>query len=487
MKRILALVSAAAAAVLAVAGPFAAEEARPRLTIYNQGFALLSETRSLALEEGVNEVSLTGVTALLEPGSVVLRDPRDPEGIRVLDQAYRAEPLSQEDLLRRHEGRTLQFQRLNPATGALEARAGKLIRSGQAPGAAGQAATYAPIVEVDGKIQFSLPGEPVFDRLPPDTALKPMLLWHLWVARAGKRDLDLSYSTGGLTWQATYNVLLPEKGDRIDLVGWVSLENRSGTSFMDAAVRLMAGDVRRVEMDYGRIRVEAMAVAAPEAPGPQVTERAFDEYHLYTLNRPVTLADGQTTQAEFCRAGGVPATRFNVYDGAQVGGYFGYVQNDPAYGTRSVAGVRATLEFANAKDSGLGLPLPAGTMRVYRADPDGQRALVGESRIGHTPADETIRIELGNAFDLVGERKQTDFRVDQARETAEEAFEIRLRNRRKEAVEIRVMERLYRWATWRILASSDPYDRKDARTIEFRVKVPPGGEKVITYQVRYSW
>jgi hypothetical protein len=450
-----------------------------RLTIYNQGFALVSETRRLALEEGINEVRVTDVTALLQPDSVVLRAPGDRGGYRVLDQAYLAKPLSQDDLLEQHEGKTLRFQRVNPATGAVEVRTGRLIRSGGA-GSPDQPEGYAPIVEMDGAIRFSLPGEPIFDRLPDGAAIKPALLWHLWADRAGSRDFELSYSTGGMGWHATYNVVAPDEGQTIDLIGWVSLENRSGTRFGEAAVRLMAGDVKTVEVPVSRLRRESMAMEAKAVPlGDLVTERAFDEYHLYTLQRPVSLADGQETQVEFCRAGGIPASRFYVYDGGRAA---------PNSGAQAATGpVRATLEFANKKEAGLGLPLPAGTMKTYRAEAEGQRSFVGESRIGHTPAGETIRIELGSVFDLVGERRQTDFREDQGRETAEEAFEVKLRNRRKEAVEIRVVEHLDRWATWRILASSDPYEKKDARTIEFRVKVPPGGEKVVTYQVRYSW
>jgi hypothetical protein len=451
-----------------------------RLTIYNQNFGLVSETRRLTLKEGINEVRLTDVTALLQPDSVVLRSTGDRGGVRVLDQSYLTQPLGQEELLAQHEGRTLRFQRINPATGAVEVLTGRLIRGGVG---------YAPIVEVDGAIRFSLPGEPIFDRLPDGAALKPALLWHLWADRAGPRDVDLSYSTGGLGWHATYNVVAPEEGETIDLIGWVSLDNRSGTRFEEAAVRLMAGDVKTVNAAPGRLRREPMAMeAAAEPSGPLVTERAFDEYHLYTLQRPVSLADGQETQVEFCRAGGLPASRFYVYDGARAAGFVGYVQNDPGFGAQAVTGpVRATLEFPNKKEAGLGLPLPAGTMRTYRAEADGQRTFVGESRIGHTPAGETIRIELGSAFDLLGERRQTDLRVDQGRETAEEAFEIKLRNRRKETVEIRVVEHLDRWATWRILESSGPYEKKDARTIEFRVKVPPGAETAVTYQVRYSW
>ncbi len=236
--------------------------------------------------------------------------------------------------------------------------------------------------------------------------------------------------------------------------------------------------------------LEAAAVEAPPPP-PEVTERAFDEYHLYTLPRPTTLGNREIKQVEFCRGSDVPAARLYVYDGAQMGAYMGWnpemARTRPDYGTQGNTRVLTMLEFSNSKASGLGLALPRGTMKVYRADADGSRQFIGESGIGHTAADETVRLFLGSAFDLAGERRQAGYRVDSSKENAEESFEIKVRNHKKEPVEVRVVEHLYRWSGWRIVTSSDPYEKTDSRTIEFRVKVPPDGERVVTYQVRYSW
>ena len=227
------------------------------------------------------------------------------------------------------------------------------------------------------------------------------------------------------------------------------------------------------------------------SPPPEVTERAFDEYHLYTLPRPVTLKDREVKQVEFCRGSDVPAARLYVYDGATMGAYMGWnpemALTRPDYGTQGGTRVATMLEFTNSKASGLGLPLPRGTLKVYRAEAGGSRQFIGESPLGHTAAGEKVRLVLGSAFDLAGERRQSGYRVDSGKETAEESFEIKLRNHKKEPVEVRVVEHLYRWSTWRILASSDPYETIDSRTIEFRVKIPPDGEKLVTYQVRYSW
>ncbi|HEU4403037.1 MAG TPA: DUF4139 domain-containing protein [Candidatus Polarisedimenticolia bacterium] len=498
--------------LVAVALPLAAAGARaaeaPQITIYNQNFALVKDIRPLTLKEGVNEVRVTDVTALLEPDSVILRDPKDPKGIQILEQNYEGDPLSEGFLLRQYEGKTLQFQWMNPATGKPEIRTGRVIRSGYVPHQAAwqtfggeymarqqaimSGGGSSPIVEVDGKIQFNLPGQPLFDALGADAILKPTILWKLWSDHGGARDVEMSYITGGMRWEATYNLVAPEKGDRFDLVGWVTLDNESGSEFKEAQVKLMAGEVNKIQPGVplsSGMRLEMMAKS--EDLGRQVTEKAFDEYHLYTLQRPTTLKDREIKQVEFCRGSEVPGARLYVYDGAQVAAYGGWdpltIRNNPEYGTQSNTKVFTMIEFTNSKAAGLGMPLPKGTLKIYRADADGRREFIGENAIDHTPADEKVRVYLGNAFDLVGERKQTAYQVDSSKKTADEAFEIKVRNHKKEAVEVRVVEHLYRWTNWKIQFESDPHLKTDAQTVEFRVKVPPDGEKVITYRAHYSW
>ena len=485
---------AASALLLAAAlpGPVPAADEGPQITIYNQDFALVRQVRTLRLKEGENELRLGGVAALLEPESVVLRDRQDPKGLRVLEQRFEGDPLSQGFLLRQHEGKVVAFQTLNPATGKREIVNGRVLRSGYSPRPAeapGDGLT--PIVEVEGRIQFSLPGEPLFDAPGPGALLEPSLVWDLWAGRAGERALELSYITTGVGWKATYNAVTSERGDRFDLAGWVTLTNSSGASWEDARVKLLAGEVSRVQPGRARGMVLGLESAAALAPPPEVTERAFDEYHLYTLPRPVALREREVKQIELCRGGDIPAARLYIYDGAMMGAYLGWdpemARTRPDYGTQGDTRVATMLEFTNSKASGLGLPLPRGTMKVYRADADGSSQFIGESLLGHTAADEKVRLVLGSAFDLAGERRQAGYRVDSGKESAEESFEIKVRNHKKEPVEVRVVEHLYRWSTWRILASSDPYEKIDSRTIEFRVRVPPDGEKVVTYQVRYSW
>jgi len=475
-----------------------------QVTIYNRDFALVKETRAVTLKEGVGEARFGDVTSLLEPDSVVLRDRKDPGGLRILEQNYEGDPLSEGSLLRRYEGKTLAFRTINPATGAVEATRGRLIRSGYQGGVGawqsrrgwqpiGLATTdLSPIVEIDGKVLFMLPGQPLFEPLESDAILKPTLIWRLWSDRAGKRDLEVSYLTGGLRWEATYNLVAPEKGDLFDLVGWVTLENESGAEFRNARVKLMAGDVSKIQPGMARMAPGRMlAMEADAMPPPPVTEKAFDEYHLYTLTEPTTLREREIKQVEFCRGDQVPGRRLYVYDGAQLQVYGGYdvegLRASPQYGTQGNTKVATMIEFKNSKETGLGIPLPRGTMKLYRADTDGSREFIGENTIDHAPADETVRLYLGNAFDLKGERRQTDFKIDTSRETATEAFEIKVRNHKKEAVEVRIVEHLYRWSTWKVASSSDPYEKTDARIIEFRVKVAPDAEKVVTYRVNYSW
>jgi hypothetical protein len=502
IRKGLPLLAAWAASLLGAAA--ADRDAALRITIYNQDFALVRVTRGFDLEAGENEVRMTDVTSLMEPDSVILRDLRDPDAVRVLEQNYLGDTLSEGYLLSQYEGKTVLFQSTNPATGEEVLRQGRVIRSGYVPRAggwslAGRGGPFAeapldagPIVEVDGRIRFALPGRPLFESLGADAVLQPTLLWSLWSKSGGPRDLEMSYLTGGLRWEATYNLVAPEQGDRFDLVGWVTLANRSGARFEDARVKLMAGEVSKLmTLPVARAMDAMMMAEADAAPPPGVTERPFDEYHLYTLPRPTTLRDKEVKQVEFCRGSGVPGARFYVYDGAGAvplaGGDPAALRAGPAYGTQGNTRVSAMLEFENKSEAGLGIPLPRGTVKIYRTDADGGREFIGENSIDHTPAGETVRLFLGNAFDLVGERRQVEFQVDRDRRTATESFEIKVRNHKTEAVEVRVVERLYRWATWKVPEASHPWRNTDARTIEFRVAVPEDGETVVTYRVDYSW
>jgi hypothetical protein len=357
-----------------------------------------------------------------------------------------------------------------------------------------QVAAGQPIVEVDGKLRFSLPGEPIFPALSDDAILKPMLTWKFRAEQPVKLDAELSYITGGMRWEAAYNLIAPEKGDTLDLIGWVTIDNQSGKTFDNATVKLMAGDVSKLQPDDdGRIRGAVAAYAGKSETDATVTEKAFDEFHLYSLARPATLHDRETKQVEFIRAAGVKARTLYVYNGAAIGSqYRGWntemIRNNRDYGIQSNPKVWVIKEFENSEANGLGQPLPKGRTRFYRRDEaDGQLEFTGENAIDHTPKNETVKIYTGDAFDIVGERRRTDYVLNSRQDQLEEAFEITLRNRKAEPVEVRVTERLYRWTNWEIEQKSHDFTKTDSQNIEFRVNVPADGETIVNYRVRYDW
>lgn len=487
--------------------------AQTALTVYNQNFAVVRETVPLDLVRGVNAVTFDRATTHVEPDSVVLRDPSGKVSLRILEQSYRADTASPGLILSLFEGQEIDFRTPTPADPNRTVR-GKVIRSGYTPNVAAsqrygqqfyhnqmamgnhQQGAGSPIIEIDGQLRFSLPGEPVFPSLGDDAILRPTLTWRLDSDRAAKLNAELGYITGGMSWQAAYNLISPEKGDTLDIVGWVTLDNQSGKTFADAKVKLMAGDVSKLAPDArpGPVMTAMQRSVDPFGPPASVTEKAFDEFHLYSLPRPVTLRNRETKQVEFLRATGVKSQTIYIYNGAELGrnNYRGWneesIRNNRDYGTISNPKVWVYREFKNSKDNGLGLPLPKGRTRFYRQDDaDGAIEFTGENTIDHTAENETVRIYTGDAFDIVGERRRTDYKLNGRNDELEEAFEIKLRNRKKESVEVRVTERMYRWFNWAMIENSDPYVKSDDRNVEFRVTLKPDEEKVVTYRVRYDW
>lgn len=503
------LIAIVLAAAQMMHGGSGAEEANSglALTIYNQNFAVVRHPLVLDLKPGTNHITFSDTTARVEPDSVILRDPSGSYKLQVLEQNYRNDPLSEPLLLSLNEGKTLDFEL--PGGQIVK---GKIIRSGYVPHIAAfqnydyqyyqQQMAYAnpttgngtPIVEVNRRLQFGLPGKPIFPSLGDDTIMKPTLDWLLFSDKTGKTTGELSYVTGGMTWQADYNVVAPPKGDILDVVGWVTMDNQSGKSFDQARIKLMAGEVNKVQPQNGRFEVLAMARGVSQAATvQQVTEKAFDEYHLYTLPRLVSLRDRESKQVEFIRAAGVESHRIYVYDGAKIDvnryGYYNpeQIRNDQSYGTETNPAIWVMQEIVNSKANHLGMPLPKGRVRFYRRDEDGQLEFTGENVISHTPADETLRIFTGNAFDIKGERRQTDFKRFDDRHSIDESFEIHVRNHKKEAAEVRVVEHFYRCLNWDLVKQSDAFNKTESQTGEFRVKIPADGEKVITYTVHYTW
>jgi hypothetical protein len=327
--------------------------------------------------------------------------------------------------------------------------------------------------------------------LPDGLLTRPTLAWKLHSKKAGKQDCEISYLTGGMSWSADYVMVTSAKDDQMDLNAWVTINNNSGGVFQDAKLKLVAGDVHRATtgMDMSAVLARSsMAGFTKEEQG--FSEKSFFEYHLYTLGRPTTLMNNETKQIEMASAAQVPLKKFFVYDGAAnpyYQDYNDYTRTDPNYGTAGQKKVWVMLEFKNSKDNNLGLPLPKGRVRVYKKDTDDSLEFIGEDQIDHTPKDEKVRIKMGNAFDVVGERTRTNFQSDGSRRWFQETFEIKIRNHKEESIQVNVAEHLYRWTNWKILESSHKFTKKDAQNIEFLVIVPKDGETVVTYTVKYSW
>ncbi len=444
------------------------------LAIYNQGTALVQDRRTFTFEAGTNLLNFTDVAAGIDPTSVTFVSLTDPEGTTVLEQNYVFDLVNSSALLQRYLDQRIVVIATDGTeyTGQLlSGRNGEII-----------------LRQDDGQvIVISLTNvrDMRFPDLPGGLITRPTLRWLVQSAEAGEQQVQLTYLTSGINWTADYNVLLATDNTSLDLNGWITLTNGSGTAYTDAQVKLIAGDVNRLP-DYDEaVEMELRAAAAEPAPLADVAQRNFNEYQLYEINRPVTVGANETKQVEFVSGTNIPARTFFVYDASMP--FYGSPVMDQYYGQTGITDVRNYLEFTTDEDGGLGADLPAGRIRVYQEDVDGAALLIGENRIDHTPEGEDVQIYLGNAFDLVGSRTQTNYHL-LASNVLEETYEIRLRNRKDSgSVEIRVPEHLFRWSNWEIVDASHPYTQLNSSTIEYRVDVPAGGETVITYTVRYSF
>ncbi len=421
------------------------------IVIYNRNFAVISQAADISLERGESFLVIPNAPEGIQRDSVSLRF-RDSRDVSILEQKF-LPGATQNSMLRASEGRVIKFEMTSPETGERWIREGKIIRAGR-----------DPIVEFDGRVRFGLPGKPLFDALDEKNRPEPSLHFALKSGRRRLAEAELSYITDGINWTANYNLFTREGSSGADLTGLFLIGSNTGKTFREARVKLLAGDVSRAENTARPHMLRAISMEADAAP-PAVS-RELDEYHLYLIKRPVTIEARDNTAVEFLSAGGVETEREYVFDGA---------------GREKV---QVFLEFRNSEENQLGIPMPSGKIKIYRAE-DNFNVLIGEDSIDHTPADEKIRIYTGTAFDLAGERRQTDYTRISSRE-GEESYEITLRNRKEEEVAISVVERLAR-SDWEIRESSQDYEKTDARTLTFRVSIPPGEEKKVSYTVRLRW
>lgn len=496
--------AAAAAAALASAGAAGAQTGADALTIYSTarpgavspefyryggrgqavpGYAVVRHERDLALSRGRNTVRFTDVAALIDPTTVAFESLTDPKGTNVVEQNFQFDLVSSEKLLQKYIDRAITVDQVRG--NGVESFSGTLLST-----------TGALVLRrEDGSIQ-TLPGNAGvrLPELPGGLITRPTLVWDLAANRGGTHKTRVSYQTAGITWWADYNLAYSEGANanacKLDVGAWVSILNQSGASYPDARLKLIAGDVQRVQPP-GRAAPVAMAARALEAEDKAgFAEKAFFEYHLYTLGRATTLPDNSTKQIElFPAARGVPCEKTLVYYGLAPGhGFGGNPITDRNYGTASNRKVDVYLGFRNTKENNMGMPLPAGRVRVSKLDEaDKTLEFIGEDVIDHTPANEKVLIRLGSAFDVVGERRQVEFSIDTSRKTMTEEIEVKLRNQKKEAVTVIVKETLYRWSNWQITQKTRDYQKQDARTIHFPVKLAAGGEAIMRYTVQYTW
>lgn len=435
----------------AIAG-LASAETGMELTVYNDDLALVKELRSIELQRGAQEYTYTGVPGRILPETVHFRSLRDPDGTVVLEQNYRYDLLDRTSLLERYRGQEVR---------AMVDGQWKTVRLL----AAGNPSNDEPlgrILDVGGEIHiegFILP------ELPEGLLLEPSLVWLLDADKGGQHDVELSYLTGGVSWRADYVAVVGEK-DALDLTGWVTLDNRSGKRYPGAQLKLVAGDVNRVQPAAPRYgKGVAMAM---EARDGGFQEESFFEYHLYSLGRKVTLSDNEQKQVELLRAAGIKAQRKYVFNS-------NVWQEDGQ--PRAVA---VTMEFANDAKSGAGMALPKGTVRVYQADAAGQLQFVGEDEVPHTPEGEQVRLKLGDAFDIRGERVQTA--IDRrGNEIFSRSFKITLRNHKDSAVTVEVLEATPPYLEWSVRDASQNYERRSSRELAFAVDVPAKGEAMLAY------
>ncbi len=439
------------------------------ITIYNENLALVKDTRRVELAAGPSRLALRDVSGQLRPETAQLRSLTDPSLLDVVEQNFDFDVLTPAKLLEKSVGRTVRVARTNPSTGV------ETIESAQV-----LSAVDGVVLRIGDRIETGVPGRLVFGELPANLRDRPTLVTQVASRRGGAQTLELSYLTGGLSWRADYVAELDAGDAALDLNGWVTLDNRSGATYADAKLQLVAGDVNRVRPDIdARAKMEAMARAAMPSMLAELKQEALFEYHLYTLDRPTTLADHQAKQVALLRAAAVPVKKELVVTGSD----HDYRSSAGDLGRTLKAGV--FVEFDNRESAHLGQPLPKGIVRVYKRDAAGNAQFVGEDRIDHTAVNEKVRLHLGDAFDVTAERKQVDWRRRDAGKArtilSESAYEIVVKNAKRERVLVTVREPVP--GDWTMLSESAPHARLARGTAEWQVSVPPEGTTTLRYRV----
>lgn len=438
------------------------------VTIYNQDLALVKDRRRLELPVGGLDLAFRDVSARIQPETALLRGLTEGAKLQVIEQNFDFDLLTPGKLLEKYVGRPVGVIKVHPTTGEETEEEATVL-----------AATEGTVLRIGDRIETGQPGRIVFRELPPNLRDRPTLVMKLDNGLAGPQELELSYLTAGLSWKADYVGELAADDSHLDLTGWVTLKNTSGTSYRDAQLQLVAGDVNRVRnLPSPAMAKEGMRMMA--AAAPMMEEEALFEYHLYSLAQPTTIADNQSKQVALLAAQNIPARKDLIFMGHD---YY-YRAQQGEIGVKLKASV--FLEIANREEANLGLPLPKGVVRIYKQDSQGKAQFVGEDRIDHTPKNETLRLKLGEAFDVTADKTQTDFvklsGTGPWQYQFETAYRLRLRNAKPEAVTVKVREPIP--GDWKMLESSHPPQKVSANLAEWEIKIPAEGETVLTYRVR---
>ena len=442
------------------------------LTIYNSNLALVKDQRKIRLNNGINNLALRDVSGQIRPETALLRSVSHKGSFETLEQNFDFDLLTPQKLLEKYVGKMVRVLNMNPTTG-IETSEQALVLS----------ANNGVVMKIGNRVETGIPGRIVYDNVPDNLRERPTLITKLNNKTAGEQSVELSYLTGGLDWKADYVAELNSKEDSLDLSGWVTLTNTSGTSYQNAKLQLVAGDVNRVQENYPRamsMRKNADMLAESAKP---MAEESLLEYHLYSLDRQTTIAENQTKQVALLSASQVPAHKELVLRGADY--YYSTSYGD--LGQKLKVGV--FVDFDNKEAAKLGIPLPKGIMRVYKKDSLGNAQFVGEDRIDHTPKNETIRLKLGEAFDVTADKKQSDFKVlprpAKGNNMFESAYEIVIKNAKKERVSVTVQEPIP--ADWKMIKESHPSQRVTSNTAVWKIDVPSEGKVTLTYRVQVKY
>lgn len=442
------------------------------VTIYNQDLALVKDTRKVSIKAGLNSLALRDVSAQMRPETALLRSINAPDNLKLLEQNFDFDLLTPQKMLEKYVGKTVGIVKVNPATGVETTELATVL-----------AANNGVVLKIGNRIETGLPGRIVYDDVPANLRDRPTLVTQINNKGTTDQMVELSYLTGGLGWKADYVAELNDKEDKLDLSGWVTLTNTSGASYKNAKLQLVAGDVNRVQQNLRpmtkNMRMESMAADAAAS----MAEEGLLEYHLYTLDRPTNIMEAQTKQVALLSATGVPTRKELVLRGADYyySGQYGEI------GTKMKVGV--FIEFDNKETSKLGMPLPKGVLRVYKKDSQGNAKFVGEDNIDHTPKNESVRLKLGEAFDVTADKKQTDFKVlprpSKNTNAYESAFEVVLKNAKKQKVTVTVQEPIS--GDWKITSESHPHIKANSHLAVWKIDIPAESSTTLTYRavVRY--